>query len=182
MESLQPPAVAAAHSTFGDLLRHLRRQAYLTQRDLALATGYSIGQICRFEQNQYVPDLPTLTARFLPALVQASDTATAERLLTFARAARAAHREGQRRPPPVLPAPLEPGIGRDSALARPLLPMPATPLLGREHDIARVCAMLQQAKVRLLTLTGAPGIGPAWVFRSPPTCTRPSRMASSSSH
>src|SRR5215212_2312835 len=102
MDSQQLPVIAAAHSTFGDLLRHLRRQAYMTQRDLALATGYSIGQICRFEQNQCVPDSATLTARFLPALVQASDSMTAERLLAFARTARAAHREGQTLLPPVL--------------------------------------------------------------------------------
>src|SRR4051794_16649887 len=99
MERQQSP-VAATHASFGELLRHLRRQAYMTQRDLALATGYSIGQICRFEQNQCVPDLPTLTARFLPTLVQASDTATMERLLTLAQTARTAQRQGQRRPPP----------------------------------------------------------------------------------
>jgi predicted ATPase len=131
----------------------------MTQRDLALATGYSIGQICRFEQNQCVPDPPTLTARFLPALVQASDTMTAERLLAFAHAARATHREGQRRQPPLLQLPLEPGIGHDPALALLPLPISATPLLGREHEVAQVCALLRQATVRLLTLTGAPGIG-----------------------
>src|SRR5215213_1068820 len=113
MESQHPPSAYAAHSTFGNLLRHLRRQAYMTQRDLALATGYSIGQICRFEQNQCVPDLPTLTARFIPALVQASDTMTAERLLALADTARAAHREGQRRQPPLLLVSEEPGVGHD---------------------------------------------------------------------
>jgi predicted ATPase len=127
----------------------------MTQRDLALATGYSIGQICRFEQNQCVPDLPTLTARFIPALVQASDTATTERLLAFADIARAA----PRRPPPLRLASEEPGVALDLALALPALPIPATPLLGRAHDVAQVCALLQQASVRLLTLTGAPGIG-----------------------
>ncbi len=159
MESQHSPSTYAAHSTFGDLLRHLRRQAYMTQRDLALATGYSIGQICRFEGNQCVPDLPTLTARFVPALIQASDTATAERLLALADTARATHREGQRRQLPLLLVSEEPGVGRDSALALPPLPIPATPLLGREREVAEVCALLQQATVRLLSLTGAPGIG-----------------------
>src|SRR5262245_23873478 len=159
MESQHSPSTYAAHSTFGDLLRHLRRQAYMTQRDLALATGYSIGQICRFEGNQCVPDLPTLTARFIPALVQASDTATAERLLAFAHTARAAQREGQRRQPTLLPAPLEPGIGHDPALVSSPLPLPATPLLGREHEVAQACALLRQATVHLLTLTGPGGIG-----------------------
>ena len=44
VESQQPLSVSAAHVTFGDLLRHLRRRAYMTQRDLALATGYSMGR------------------------------------------------------------------------------------------------------------------------------------------
>src|SRR5215212_2338392 len=108
MDSQQLPVIAAAHSTFGDLLRHLRRQAYMTQRDLALATGYSIGQICRFEQNQSVPDAPTLTARFLPALVQVSDSAITERLLALADTARAANKQEQRRSPPVLLVSAEP--------------------------------------------------------------------------
>jgi predicted ATPase/transcriptional regulator with XRE-family HTH domain len=159
MESQHLPSVSATLPTFGDLLRHLRRQAYMTQRDLALATGYSIGQICRFEQNQCVPDLPTLTARFIPALVQAGDTATIERLLAFADTARAAQREGQRRPPLLRLVSKEPGVEHDPALALAPLPIPATPLLGREREIAQVCALLQQATVRLLTLTGAPGIG-----------------------
>jgi predicted ATPase len=131
----------------------------MTQRDLALATGYSIGQICRFEQNQCVPDLPTLTARFLPALVPASDTATAERLLALADSARAAQRGGQRRQPITILAPLELGVGHAPALELPALPLPPTPLLGREREAAQVCALLRQATVRLLTLTGAPGMG-----------------------
>jgi predicted ATPase/transcriptional regulator with XRE-family HTH domain len=159
MEHQHSPTVAVAHATFGDLLRHLRRQAYMTQRDLALATGYSIGQICRFEQNQFVPDLPTLTARFLPALVQASDTATAERLLALADTARVAQRERQRHPPRLLLLSKESRVEHDPALALPPLPLPATPLLGRGQEVAQVCALLQQTMVRLLTLTGAPGIG-----------------------
>jgi len=124
MEHQYPPSTFATHATFGDLLRHLRRQAYMTQRDLALATGYSVGQICRFEQNQHIPDLPTLTARFLPALVQANDTAMTERLLALADAARAAQQREQRRPPPVRLVAEEPGIGHDPALA----PVAATTL------------------------------------------------------
>jgi hypothetical protein len=96
----------------------------MTQRDLALATGYSVGQICRFEQNQFVPDRPTLTARFLPALGQTSDTATAERLLVLADAARAAQQREQRRSPPVRRVVEQPGVGHTPALA----PVAATTL------------------------------------------------------
>ena len=47
---------AAAFTTFGALLRYLRRRARLTQIDLAIATGYSTGQISRLEQNQRLPN------------------------------------------------------------------------------------------------------------------------------
>lgn len=39
------------------------------------------------------------------------------------------------------------------------LPTPLTPLFGRDQDIANVCGLLQSEEVRLLTLTGAPGVG-----------------------
>jgi predicted ATPase/DNA-binding CsgD family transcriptional regulator len=39
------------------------------------------------------------------------------------------------------------------------LPLPPTPLVGRIAEIAAVCALLERPDVRLLTLTGAPGIG-----------------------
>lgn len=39
------------------------------------------------------------------------------------------------------------------------LPMPLTPLIGREQQVQVVCALLRQTPVRLVTLTGAPGIG-----------------------
>jgi len=47
---LSPTAVTPDQFlTFGELLRHLRRQARITQRELAIAVGYSDTQISRIE-------------------------------------------------------------------------------------------------------------------------------------
>jgi WD40 repeat protein/transcriptional regulator with XRE-family HTH domain len=71
-------------TTFGDLLKYLRRRAGLTQRELSIAVGYSDTQISRLEQNERLPDLATLTARFLPALHTEDQPEVAARLLELA--------------------------------------------------------------------------------------------------
>lgn len=71
-------------TTFGDLLKYLRRRAGLTQLELSIAVGYSDAQISRLEQNERLPDLATLTARFLPALHAEDQPEVAERLLELA--------------------------------------------------------------------------------------------------
>src|SRR5438128_8976472 len=39
------------------------------------------------------------------------------------------------------------------------LPVPSTPLIGREREVGECCELLRSVRVRLLTLTGAGGIG-----------------------
>jgi predicted ATPase/DNA-binding CsgD family transcriptional regulator len=41
----------------------------------------------------------------------------------------------------------------------PDLPLQRSPLIGRKQEIERICSLLQQAEVRILTLTGTGGIG-----------------------
>lgn len=74
-------------TTFGDLLRFLRRKADLTQRELSIAVGYSESQISRLEQNERAPDEVTLAARFVPALYLEDEPQWIARLLELANAA-----------------------------------------------------------------------------------------------
>lgn len=75
-------------TTFGDVLKYLRRRAGLTQRQLSAAVGYSDAQISRLEQNERLPDLATLTARVVPALHADNQPEVVARLLELAAAVR----------------------------------------------------------------------------------------------
>jgi transcriptional regulator with XRE-family HTH domain len=77
-----------AFSTFGELLRYLRRRRRLTQIELAIAVGYSTAQISRLEQNQRLPNPSTLQALFVPALGLEDQPELAARLLELAHQAR----------------------------------------------------------------------------------------------
>jgi len=139
----------ASFTTFGALLRYLRRRARLQQRDLAIAVGYSEGQICRLEQNRRQPDLSTLAARFVPALDLEDAPELATRLLELAADARNADGNLSL----ATPAP-QPPITRLSNL-----PTPLTPLINRIREIAAISACLARDDVHLITLVGPPGIG-----------------------
>src|SRR5215207_6374325 len=68
MSSPIPESTLEKFTTFGDLLRFLRRRAGITQLELSIAVGYSDAQISRLEQNLRPPDIPTIEARFVSAL------------------------------------------------------------------------------------------------------------------
>ena len=74
-------------TTFGELLRYLRRRAGLTQTQLSIAVGYSDAQISRLEQNARLPNLATIQARFLPALNLKNEPRASERLLNLVKEA-----------------------------------------------------------------------------------------------
>lgn len=75
-------------TTFGDLLRFLRRRVGLTQLELSIAVGYSSPQISRLELNLRLPDLPTIEARFVPALCLEDEPGAVTRLMDLAAAVR----------------------------------------------------------------------------------------------
>ena len=84
MSSSIPAATLEKFATFGDLLRFLRRRAGITQMELAIAVGYSDAQISRLEQNLRLPDIPTIEARFVPALYLEEEPNAVARLLDLA--------------------------------------------------------------------------------------------------
>ena len=141
----------SSFTSFGELLKHLRLRAQITQRDLAARVGYNHAHLSRLENNQRVPDAATIRALFIPALDLENEPEWAARLLELA--APSPSVAGQRLQatdaPPRNPA--------SSSISR--LPLPFTSLLGRDDVLYRTRAMLSQPEVRLLTLVGPPGIG-----------------------
>src|SRR5512136_1715585 len=79
-----PQSTLEKFTTFGDLLRFLRRRAGITQLELSIAVGYSTAQICRLEQNLRLPDPPTIEARFVLALGLENEPKAVARLLELA--------------------------------------------------------------------------------------------------
>src|SRR5215471_9597869 len=75
-------------SSFGDLLKHLRLRAGLTQRELATALGYNFAHLSRLEHNQRIPDSATVKALFISALGLEDEPAWSTRLLQLSQAAR----------------------------------------------------------------------------------------------
>jgi WD40 repeat protein/transcriptional regulator with XRE-family HTH domain len=79
-----PSSTLEKFTTFGDLLRFLRRRMGITQTELAIAVGYSHTQISRLEQNLRLPDIPTIEARFISALDLEAESNAVARLLDLA--------------------------------------------------------------------------------------------------
>lgn len=79
-----PSSTLEQFTTFGDLLRFLRRRVGLTQSELATIVGYSHTQISRLEQNLRLPDIPTIHARFQSALGLEDEPKVVTRLVELA--------------------------------------------------------------------------------------------------
>lgn len=126
-------------TSFGDLLRHHRLVARLTQEALAERAGLSTRGISDLERG--ARELPRKET--LRQLLQALDLTTADRAALIAAAQR----------PPML-------VSRATHTDRLVgLPVPVTPLIGREADVEAVAALLAEPSARLLTLTGPGGTG-----------------------
>jgi predicted ATPase/DNA-binding XRE family transcriptional regulator len=131
---------SGSFTTFGEMLRHLRRRAGLTQTQLGIAVGYSNGQITRLENGDRAPDVAIVRARFVDALNLQDENEMATRLIQLAESLRKETR------------PTAPSTRRRSNLRVYL-----TPFIGREREVGEVKDLLSYS--RLLTLTGSGGVG-----------------------
>lgn len=132
--------------TFGELLKHLRLRARLTQQALGTAVGYSYAQIARLEAGSRQPEPTAVRARFIDALDLAQEPEFASLLVHLAERARFTNEA------------LSAGAAQLSNHQRlSNIPTRLTPFIGREHDLVDVQQLVMVN--RLVTLTGAGGVG-----------------------
>src|SRR5262245_59535835 len=113
------PVAPTPFTTFGELLRHLRRRARLTQREVAIEVGYSEVHISRLESNQSAPDSSTLLALFVPALSIQDEPELVTCRLELGEATRGERSASRVTSPPAAPVPLD---ARATLEAIPLAP------------------------------------------------------------
>jgi transcriptional regulator with XRE-family HTH domain len=136
---------------FGIWLMQRRKELGLTRKELASGVGCSPVTIYKIESGQRRPSrqIADLLAEFLGV--------PSDELPLFARFATSVVGQGGS------PVDYRQGGGRAPWLAlhggRTNLPAPATPFIGREEQVAQVQALLENPSVRLVTLTGPPGVG-----------------------
>ncbi len=122
---------------FGQRLRQLREAAGLTQEELAERAGVSVKAIGALERGRRQRPYPNT----LLALSNALNLTEAERAeLAGSLPERTRQQVVSANPPSALPA-------------------PPTPLIGREREIEEITRLFRDEEARLVTLTGAGGVG-----------------------
>jgi predicted ATPase/DNA-binding XRE family transcriptional regulator len=160
MHEIANSASFLSFDTFGDLLKFLRKRAQLTQRELAIAVGYSEAHVSRLESNERLPDLTTLAALFVPALGLEEEPETIARFLELAAIARGENLSSNGKLTLVQSIEKEVTHTLETAPVPSNLPLQLTSFIGRETEIEEIKRLLQGTeKVRLLTLVGAGGCG-----------------------
>lgn len=135
-------------TTFGGWLKQRRKELGITQEQLAERIDVSPVTLRKLEANTRRPSgqIAHLLADVFNVLPEDRDS-----FVTFARTGQAASPDGGAAP---AQAPW-----RKTQVLRGNLPSLLAPIIGRDVDEARVLEQMLNPKVRLLTLTGPPGIG-----------------------
>lgn len=129
------------HTSFGDMVRETRRALDLTQARLAAEVGCAPDTLRKIERGRYRPS-QEIAKRLAECLKVAPEDQQ-----SFVYQARAAANALDSLSSTFLPQRIN------------KLPTPPTPLIGRAQEVTTARAILRRQDVRLLTLTGAPGIG-----------------------
>ncbi|HYP40093.1 MAG TPA: tetratricopeptide repeat protein [Chloroflexia bacterium] len=118
---------------FGAWIKQRRKALDMTQRELGIRASCSAETVQKIEAGALKP------SRQLAELLAESLEIASEERETFVRLAR--------------------GVAPDVEVQTYTLPPEPTLFIGREREVAAVSALLRRPDVRLLTLTGPPGIG-----------------------
>src|SRR5436190_1722011 len=133
---------------FAQWLKERRKSLDITQATLGRLTGCSESSIRKIEAGTLKP------SRQVADLLASSLQVPEEERSAFVQWARSGP---EAQPPPELQAArTKLPIRKSSSSA---IPIPPTALIGRENEVAEVLALLGREGVRLLTLTGPPGMG-----------------------
>jgi predicted ATPase/transcriptional regulator with XRE-family HTH domain len=139
-------------TTFGRWLKAQRQALDLTQERFADRVGCTMSAIEKIERGVRRPS-QQVAERI--AEVLAISPVERQAFMAWARGLQAGHE-------PALPRSVAAATGESPQTPLPAdmdLPAPLTPFVGREAEVGRVRGMLWRTGVRLVTLTGPPGIG-----------------------
>jgi predicted ATPase/transcriptional regulator with XRE-family HTH domain len=135
--------------SLGEWVRRRRKALDLTQENLARQVGYSAIAIRKIEAGERRP------SRQVARLLAAALELPAQEQALFMQVALGEQRV-DRLSTPQTPVTLAPS---SSTAPASTLPLPLTPLIGRQLELAALCSFVSNGNTRLVTLTGAGGVG-----------------------